>query len=375
VQRPTQMAIAGVLLAACAGDRRPPAPPPFFGPPPGPPAELGPNERTSIAAPSATAPPLAAPDTPDTPDLSSLAGSSDPAPRVAITIEPPFRLDRRVVPADKAAFLADLRDRTRWNQGGLGTLAGPLPKVAGHPVPKVIVDVTHVAGPHPAADVQRILRKMFWSKVVECYGLGAYKDQKLRGKTTLKLRIARAGKVTASRVEGSNLNDPDVVACLADKIRAVDLPKARAGSQVTVEIQVGPGDEPMPPPPSLAIPGDGILPPEVLRGAIAAALPSFEACYRQALEYAPELWGRLGIRFHLTDRGKLDEAFEVESRFPDERVTLCVLRAARALSFPKPKGGEMRFIVPLRFQSERSPVAAEAPADASPTGSSRAAPR
>lgn len=378
MQRPTQMAIVGVLLAACGGERRPPAPPPFVGQPPGPPAELGPNEGAALAVPSATAPPLATPEPPEplaTPDPSALAGSADPAPRVSITIEPPFRLDRRVFPADKAAFLADLRDRTRWNQGGLGTLAGPLPKVAGHPVPKVIVDVTHVAGPHPAAEVQRILRKMFWSKVVECYGLGAYKDQKLRGKTTVKLRITRAGKVTASRVEGSTLNDPDVVACLADKIRAMDLPRARAASQVAVDIQVGPGDEPMPPPASLATPGDGILPPEVIRGVIVAALPSFEACYRPALEYAPELWGRLGIRFHLTDRGKLDEAFEVESRFPDERVSLCVLRAARGLSFPKPSGGEMRFVVPLRFRSERSPLAAESPAVASPTGSSDAAPR
>ncbi len=49
-----------------------------------------------------------------------------------------------------------------------------------------------------------------------------------------------------------------------------------------------------------------------------------------ALAYAPELWGRLGIRFHLTEKGALDEAFEAETRFPDERVTLCVLRAARA---------------------------------------------
>ena len=32
----------------------------------------------------------------------------------------------------------------RWNQGGMGALAGEVPPVPGHPAPKVIVDVTRV---------------------------------------------------------------------------------------------------------------------------------------------------------------------------------------------------------------------------------------
>jgi hypothetical protein len=92
---------------------------------------------------------------------------------------------------------------------------------------------------------------------------------------------------------------------------------------------------------------------------IEAAQPVLQACYEPALAYAPGLWGRLGVRFHVTDHGKTDEAFEVESRFPDERVTLCVLRAARKLSFPTPAGGDIRFVVPLRFWSAESPVAGE----------------
>jgi hypothetical protein len=58
----------------------------------------------------------------------------------------------------------------------------------------------------------------------------------------------------------------------------------------------------------------------------------------------------------VTEKGKTAEAFEVESRFPDERVSLCALRAARKLSFPKPADGDIRFIVPLRFRTDRSPV-------------------
>jgi hypothetical protein len=298
---------------------------------------------------------MAPPTAPDDP------AATASTPRVSIVVEPPFRLDQRVSPTDKAAFLLERKDRTRWNQGGTGTLTSPLPPVVGHPLPKVIVDVTRVAGPHSKAEVQRDLRKMFWGKVVECYSLGAYKNQKLRGKTKLAFKLTRAGKVTAPRAQGSTLNDSNVLSCLTEKTRLLLLPKSRAPSQVTVEVQVGPGDEPIPPPPSQITPGAGTLPQDVIRGVMLAALPSFEACYRPALSYAPELWGRLAIRFHLTDSGKLDEAFEVESRFPDERVTLCVLHAARALEFPKPAGGEMRFVAALRFWSDRAPVSGDVP--------------
>ena len=109
---------------------------------------------------------------------------------------------------------------------------------------------------------------------------------------------------------------------------------------------------------------DGATPPSAdgllaLRGVIEAALPRFEACYRPAFAYAPGLWGRLGVRFHITERGKVDEAFEFETHFPDERVALCALRAARELSFPKPTGGDMRFVVFLRMHTDRSDIASD----------------
>ena len=276
---------------------------------------------------------------------------------MTLVLEPAFRLDRRIFPRTKAAFLADLDDRTRWNQGGLGALAAPLPPVPGHPAPKVILDVTRVAGPHVAADLQRVLRRSFWIKAVECFSLGAYKDQKLRGTAALSLSVSAAGKVVGARLADTTFQDQDVTTCLAERAHAVELPKSRGRSTVTVELQIGHGDEPVPPPGKLVVPGDGELAPEAIRAVVDAARPELEACYRPALAYAPELWGRLGVRFHVTDKGKTDEAFEVESRFPDERVSLCVLRAARKLTFPTPVGGDLRFVVPLRFRSDRSPPA------------------
>jgi hypothetical protein len=238
----------------------------------------------------------------------------------------------------------------------MGTLVATVPPVPGHPAPKVILDVGRVRGPLVAADAQRVLRLRFWIKAVECFALGAYKDQALRGTASLVLSVSAAGKIAGARVTNTSFTDEDVNRCFAERIRAVDLPPARGGSVVSIELQIGHGDEPVPPPPSLIVPGDGELSPDAIRAVVEPSLPAFEACYRPALEYAPELWGRLGLRFHVTDKGKTDEAFEVESRFPDERVTLCVLRAARKLTFPRPAGGDVRFVVPLRFRTDRSPV-------------------
>jgi len=356
------MALA-LLLAACAAERPAPAPPPFAGQPPGPPAQLNaaPVSPVSPASPEPAALASAEPEAPEEP-----AAEPEPkAPQPIIAVEDPFRLDQRVVPSTKEAFLADIRDRRRWNKGGMGELVAEPPPVPGHPMPKVIVDVTRVVGPHKAAAVQREMRKMFWIKVVRCYGLGAYKNQKLRGKATLAFKVSAKGRISAPRAVSASLEDKDVVACLARETTSIDLPKARAGSRVTIDVQVGPGDEPMPPPPSEIKPGAGGLAPEALRGVIEAALPRFEACYRPAFDYAPGLWGRLGVRFHITEHGKVDEAFEFETHFPDERVTLCALRAARELSFPKPTGGDMRFVVFLRLHTDRSDIQDAQPAERS----------
>lgn len=342
-----------MILAGCAAPLPAPAPPPFAGAPPGPPAELG--APPAIATPSPPPAPAPAPAPAQTPP--------PPASRPVITLEPPFRLDRRVFPATREAFLADLAERTRWNKGGMGTLVGPVPPVPGHPAPKVILDVVRARGPLGAAEAQRVLRRAFWGKAVECFGLGAYKVQSLRGEATIAFGVSAAGKILRGvRVTRSTFHDDDVDRCLAERLRGLALPSARGGTGVTLSLQIGHGDEPVPPPPALAVPGEGEIPVGAIRAVIEAALPAFEACYRPALAYAPDLWGRLGIRFHVTEGGKTDEAFEVESRFPDERVTLCALRAARKLAFPKPEGGDLRFVVPLRFGSEPTASAVESAA-------------
>ncbi|WP_437999235.1 AgmX/PglI C-terminal domain-containing protein [Sorangium sp. So ce185] len=362
---PRPLLAAAVALAACAAPPRP-APPAAGLPAPaavqparpsrpaGAPApSVASTAASSAAAPSSppapSAPPPAAPSVADAaPPAAPSAADAAALQGPSIAIEPPYKLGQHPVPRGQA----EAAERDRWNAGGRGEPPAPPPPAEGHPLPRIIVDIDKVNGPLKAREVERIARRHLWIHVYACYRLRAYRDPSLHGKTTVRLTVSRAGKVTGARATSSTLSAPDVVSCLAARARSLPLPRAKAGSTVVATLQVYPGDDPVEPPPSVLAPGPGELRPDAIEAALAEAMPAFRSCYDAALAGAPALWGRLAIRFHVTDSGAVDEAFEVESRFPDERLARCVLRRARALTFPAPEGGDLRFVVPLRFSPD-----------------------
>jgi hypothetical protein len=341
--------VAAVTLAACAS-APPPRPPPFAGAPPGPPAELG-------AAPSDSSLPAAAESgstAPASTAVANLGGEVDSAPpspmaSPRIVVEDAFKLGAEPIPKTKDAYKAWIADKRHWNDGGLGALVADPPEDGTHPMPRVILTVTKVSGPHSSAEIQRLLRRNHWMEVIQCYRLGAYKDQRLRGDTRIEASVTSAGVIEGGRVVSTKLDDAEVARCFAATLKKHPMPRAKRRSRMTLTIHVSPGDEPMPPPPDVLTPGDGELDLAEARDVVRTEVPRFAACYERARLYAPDLFGRIAIRFHVTAEGKLDEAFETESRFPDERMLRCVLRRARGLAFPKPKGGDVRFVVPLRF--------------------------
>ena len=339
-------AVALLLHAGCASQEAPPLPPvpPIPAPPPLP-------YPPASAAVAVVAAPSAAP--------SSAAGESlleaDPAPIATVRIEPPYKLGERPEPKTQAEYKEQIRELRHWNQGGLGELIGTQLPALGHPDPRVVINVARVKGPHDPAKVQQLLRRNHWINVVRCYRLGAFKNSELRGWTKATVALSAKGKIHDTRLIDSELDDHDVASCMVGKLALIAVPAAAKKSQAWIELRVGPGDEPMPPPEDLLVAGDGTLELEAMQKGVEAGLPAFAACYRAAFAYAPGLWGRMLIRYHVTERGKLDEAFEASGQpFPDSRTRQCALHAARMLRFSKPEGGDIRFLVPLRFFSDRS---------------------
>jgi hypothetical protein len=275
---------------------------------------------------------------------------------VQVELEDPYKMEQRVEPTTKEAWWAQWREHRMWNKGDLGKLLGEPPGMEGHPDPRVIVNIVEVKGPHDEKHLERVARKYHWMNAVKCYRLGAYKDSQLRGWTEAHMVVSSAGRVLRPKLDDSELDDDEVSKCLVDKLRTLAFPGAKKSSRVRIAIRVGPGDEPMPPPEDLIVPGDGELSVEQMRTGIAKGKQAFEACYRAAFGYAPALWGRILIRFHVTEHGVTDEAFEAGSYFPDPRVRQCVEHAARKLRFPRPKGGDIRFFAPVRFSNTLSVI-------------------
>ncbi|MSP25663.1 MAG: AgmX/PglI C-terminal domain-containing protein [Myxococcales bacterium] len=269
-------------------------------------------------------------------------------------IEPPYKLGERPTARTTAAYKREIAELRHWGKGGTGELLAAAPGVDGHPDPRVTVNVVGATGPHKISEIQRLSRRNHWINVIRCYRLGAYLDPNLRGWTKAVIDIQKTGNVKATQLLETELLDPAVAACIVEKLRGLKFSAQRQGTRASFEIRVSPGDEPMPPPTELIVPGDGQLAPEKILAVVDAALPRIEACFAAALAYAPGLWGRMLLRMHLSEQGKLDEVFEAGTQFPDPRTSQCVVHAARKLKFPKPEGGELRFVVGLRFFSDAS---------------------
>ena len=330
-----------VVLVACTGS--PPEPPPSYAIPP-PPPQVAVAATTAVPRATAAA-------------ISSATGAAKPSPppvRVSIVIEQPYKLGERPKATSRKQYIDGIRERRHWNSGGMGKLTAPAAPVIGHPDPRVIINLDKIRGPHRGKDVLRLARRNHWMKVIRCYRLGAYKDRHLRGWTKAVFDVSPGGRASNARLLDTKLADKQVANCMVTKLETLKLGRAARSSRVWLSLRVAPGDEPMPPPPELIVPGDGELSQDDMKLGVQRTIAGLERCYRAAFGYAPGLWGRMLIRFHVTERGRLDEAFEAGSRFPDKRVRQCVLRAARSMRFARPKKGDLRFVVPIRFFSNRS---------------------
>ena len=86
--------------------------------------------------------------------------------------------------------------------------------------------------------------------------------------------------------------------------------------------------------------GMGALRKEDITGAIRKDLSAIRLCYERALTKSPKLEGKVMVKFVIGADGRVSSASDdSDVKFPDAKVTQCVLGRVRALRFPKPVGG------------------------------------
>ena len=302
-----------------------------------------------------------------------------PAP-VLMELVTPFKLWERPRPKGAVNAAGEDEKLARWNVGGTGDPEFKSNKKSFHPGARVVVNTRLVRGylpKHAPYDrrrgryvnvlsltslLARSRSRGYWPFRL-CFEDGLRKDQKIHGKTELGLRIGGDGRVRRSRLLMTKLPDRDVATCLTEAAKKLPyLPPPRGRSiDVVLTVEMWPGDAPVvqtdAPKGAPEIPGK--LDANAVAQVLEAHRDALADCYRTGLEKDAGLWGRVQVRIEQDATGKVLDAREDESHFPDRGVSRCVVSTLRPAHFPKPDGGPLIFVVSVRFGAPPPPPAEE----------------
>lgn len=91
------------------------------------------------------------------------------------------------------------------------------------------------------------------------------------------------------------------------------------------------------------------LPPEVIQRVVRQHSRRFQLGDENALRNRPSLQGRVAVRFVISREGTVSSVCNGGSDMPDGGVVSCVARAFYGLAFPRPEGGIVTVVSPIRF--------------------------
>ncbi len=331
--RPRPFLLALALAAGCAHEPRPGVVSPQAPPPSLAPAPAAPPAQASLPAPPAPTAPSAPPPAPTTAPAAPTAPVTPAAPApLPLSDALPYPPGHRPGAAGSVAVSDADATVARWNRGGLAAVDPKHDPV--HAAPRIRVDVGKIKGKLERRLLERDARSQGYWPIRLCYEPALRKAPKHDGKVELRLTLPPRGKAPRPKVVRSTLDDRDAVACIAEAVRGLDLPRAARGrATADLTVSLWPGDEPLyvrepdaasPPP----------LAPAAVRAALAAELPAVEACLRAATAEHPALWGRVALAVHALPDGTVERAAEIESRFPAPAAVACVATALRHARLP-----------------------------------------
>ena len=91
----------------------------------------------------------------------------------------------------------------------------------------------------------------------------------------------------------------------------------------------------------------GSLDKDIIRRIVRAHINEVRYCYNQALAKDPNAKGRVSVHFTIDANGKITAAQVTESTLTDAAVGVCIARAVKGWTFPKPMGGLVTVTYPF----------------------------
>lgn len=241
----------------------------------------------------------------------------------------------------------------QWALGGSSDPAHASNRPGYHPATRVVVDV-ELQSRAPKGTTKQLLRiarsKGYWP-LRACFEDAERLAPRRERSTAVRLTLGASGKVLGSRSLRASA-EKEYARCVLEKVRALDFrPGYTRKLDVDITVKQWPGDAPVPPrapEPNLAL----ALPAET-QAALEALRPELSACYADALNVDPKLWGRLALRLETEATGVITRATPVEARFPHPEVVECAKRAVLSARLPAPS--TLRFNFAVRFGQPPAP--------------------
>jgi hypothetical protein len=279
-----------------------------------------------------------------------------------LVVEAPYQIGTRLRPDGAVVASVADEDVARWNVGGTGDPAYVSNRQGFHVAPRVVVDVAVRSGKLPLHAAEKgvfsetaLLAQArshgYWPFRL-CFEDGLRENGKLHGKTDVRVRIARDGRVVSSRLGPSELRDDSVQRCLNERARALHFtPGPRRAVDATLTVDLSPGDAPLPDARagSDANADSGHLDVAATALALSDASASISTCYLGALAADARLWGRLALQLDVGSDGVVRKVVEHDSRFPARQVVTCAVAAMNGKRLPPPAGGPASVVWAVRL--------------------------
>lgn len=264
----------------------------------------------------------------------------------------------------------------RWNVGGSGDVSYLSNRTGFHPGTRVIVEIEPSKEPRAQRELPAMTRRYlaafrnfgYWPYRM-CFETSARDAASAGGDAWIRVRTTGRGRVLSAKLIKSNLDQKPIAACICQATRSLDLHRPNLPSATFVlRVRVFPGDAPLPP--AVSANDSPWINLASHRGAFELIRESVEPCIREGLRRDAKLWGRFALRVQVDKDGRVVNASENGSHFPDRSAVACSTSAALRLRFPEmSQAGSLD--VALRVGSLPQPIAVSDPREQASTVTSQ----